>query len=148
MILGTAAFALAFNQGQELPKPAELQPGEVVRLFERTMSRRGTFENILVLTPNKAFWKNGDVRNWAMLTSYQQAQLKAILHAEPEGLRSKKRPNPMWPSAYDGSDQWLTYRVGRVVKRWGNNEYEYPLSNCSFTAFLDGIKLQLSESSK
>ena len=130
---------------QELPKPAELRSGEVLRVYERTMSRRGTFENILVLTPTKAFSRIGDVRNWAMLTTVQQTQLKDILTQDPIGLRSKKRPNPMWPSAYDASDMWITYRVGKILKKWGNNEYEYPTSDCPIAKFLEEIKTQLSK---
>ena len=138
-----ATFA-TLAQGQVLPKPAELRSGEVLRVYERTMSRRGTFENILVLTPTKAFSRNGDVRSWAMLTMVQQTQLKDILTQDPIGLRSNKRPNPMWPSAYDASDMWITYRVGKTLKKWGNNEYEYPTSDCPIAKFLEEIKTQLS----
>jgi hypothetical protein len=141
MILRTAVFAFTLAQDQNWPKPAELQPGEVLRVYEQTMSRRGTYENILVLTPTKAYSKNGDVRNWTMLTNIQQAKLKKILAQDPIGLRSKKRPNPMWPSAYDGSDLRITYRIGRMKHRWGNNEYEYP--DCDLTNYIEDIRTQL-----
>ena len=145
MIVATFAVLATLAQVQELPKPAELRSGEVLRVYERTMSRRGTFENILVFTPTKAFSRNGDVRNWAILTSGQQTQLKDILTKDPIGLRSNKRPNPMWPSAYDGSDIWITYRVGRTLKKWGNNEYEYPTSDCPIAKIIQEIKTQLNK---
>lgn len=144
MIIGSVAFIFALTQDQNWPKPAELRSGEVLRVYERTMSRRGTFENILVFTPTKAFSRNGDVRNWTILSPTQQTQLKDILTKDPIGLRSIKRPNPMWPSAYDGSDIWITYRLGRTKKSWGNNEYEYPTSDCPIAKLIQEIKTQLS----
>jgi hypothetical protein len=145
MIIGSVAFVFALSQDQNWPKPAELRSGEVLRVYERTMSRRGTFENILVFTPTKAFSRNGDARSWAMLTSAQQTQLKEILIKDPIGLRSNKRTNPMWPSAYDGSDIWITYRLGRTLKKWGNNEYEYPTSDCPIAKFIQELKTQMSK---
>ncbi|MEI7984245.1 MAG: hypothetical protein WCI55_01355 [Armatimonadota bacterium] len=143
--IATISALATFTQAQELPKPAELRSGEVLRVYERTMSRRGTFENILVVTPTKAFSRNGDARSWAMLTSAQQTQLKEILTKDPIGLRSNKRPNPMWPSAYDASDIWITYRLGRTKKSWGNNEYEYPTSDCPIAKFIQELKTQMSK---
>lgn len=144
MIIGSVAFIFALAQGQELPKLAQLRPGEVLRVLERTMSRRGTFENVLVLTSSKAFIKEGDARHSMVLNPSQQSLLKAILAKEPVGLRAKKRPNPMWPSAYDASDMWITYRIGRTMKRWGNNDYEYPTSNCPLIKLFEEIKTQMA----
>lgn len=137
-----AAIALA---QQDWPKVAELQSGELVRLYERTMSRRGQFDKVMVLTPNKVFVRDGDMRNWAMLTDAQQAELKTIMATEPVGLRNKKRQNPMWPSAYDGSDQWMNYKTGRGrVRQWTNKEFEYPHGDCPLTAFLESLRTQLA----
>lgn len=134
-------FAITL-QVTQWPEPAELRTGEVMRLYQRTMSRRGQFESILVVTPNKAFLKQGDVRNWTMLTSAQQAEVKAIFANEPAGLRTKKRSNPMWPSAYDGSDEWMSYRVKRSVKTWTNREYEFP-EESSLSKFVEALRTQL-----
>ena len=144
MIIGSVAVIFAFAQGQELPKQAQLRPGEVLRVLERTMSRRGTFESVLVLTSSKAFIKEGDARHSMVLNPYQQSLLKAILAKEPVGLRAKKRPNPMWPSAYDASDMWITYRIGRTMNRWGNNDYEYPTDNCPLTKLIEEVKTQMN----
>lgn len=142
MIAGTVIVALVLRQ-DELPKPAELLPGEVARIYERTMSRRGIFDKVLVFTPNKVFLKDGDARNWAMLSNDQKKELRKIFMKEPQGLRGKKRPNPMWPSAYDGSDQWITYRVGKSQRVWTNKEYEYPQES-PLGKFVEGIRMQLA----
>lgn len=142
MILETLV-AVAIQQS-EWPKPGELMPGETLRIYERTMSRRGIFEKVIVFTPNKVFMKNGELRNWAMLTSAQQKELRTIFAKEPVGLRDQKRPNPMWPSTYDGSDQWMSYRVGRSVKTWTNKDYEFP-SESSLSKFVEAIRAQLAK---
>jgi hypothetical protein len=141
MIIETL-LAIAVKQS-DWPLPAELQKGEVLRVYERTMSRQGIFERVLVLTPNKVFMKDVEKRNWAMLTRAQQSELKSILASEPAGLRSSKRPNPMWPSTYDGSDQWMAYRVGQSVKTWTNREYEYPSDEAPLAKFIQAIRTQL-----
>ena len=142
MITEAIFVALALKQ-DELPKPAELLTGEVVRIYERTMSRRGIFDHVLVFTPNKVFLKDGEARNWAMLSNEQKKELREIFTKEPAGLRSKQRPNPMWPSTYDGPDQWITYRVGKTLKTWTNKEYEYPQES-RFGKFVEAIKTQLA----
>jgi hypothetical protein len=144
MIVSSVASFVVISQGQDRFKKTELRSGELVRLVERTVSRRGTYEQVLVLTAKKAFSKEGEIRHSALLTSSQQSQLKTILAMDPAGLRSKKRSNPMWPSAYDGSDMWMCYRVGSSVMQWGNNEFEYPGENCSLTKWLDAIRNQLN----
>jgi len=144
MIIETLVSILALKQ-DKLPNPAVLQSGEVIRMYERTMSRRGQFEKILVLTPNKAFQKDGDKRNWMMLTTTQQSQLKQILAKEPKGLRDKKRENPMWPSAYDSTDIWLNYRIDRKENLWTNHDYIYPEMDCTLTKFLADIKTKMAE---
>ncbi len=144
MIIETLVTILALTQ-DKLPNPAVLQKGEVVRIYERTMSRRGQFENILVLTPNKTFSKDGDVRHWMMLTAAQQSQLKTILAKKPKGLRDKKRENPMWPSAYDAQDIWMTYRVDKTNQLWTNRDYIYPEADCPLTKFIADIKTKLAE---
>ncbi|MEI8281072.1 MAG: hypothetical protein WCG75_01585 [Armatimonadota bacterium] len=145
MIIETFVSILALTQ-DKLPNPAVLQAGEVVRIYERTMSRRGQFENILVLTQKKAFVKEGDVRHWMMLNTDQQSQLKSILEKEPKGLRDKKRENPMWPSAYDAQDIWMSYRIDRKVNLWTNRDYIYPDLDCPLTKFIADINTKLAKS--
>lgn len=125
MIVETLIVALGAVQ-RDWPQQAELRQGEVIRSYQRTMSRRGTFERIVVFTPTKVFVKEGEKRYFAMLSEGDRTFLKELLLKEPEGLRGKKRENPMWPSAYDGTDQWMTYRIGRSVKTWTNEQFEFP----------------------
>jgi hypothetical protein len=141
MILGTVAAILALSQ-KELPKPAELRAGEVVRIYERSYGRR-LFEHIFVLTPTKVFSKYVDARKWMMLTPAQQSELQSILASEPKGLRAQKRDRPMWPSAYDAQDIWMSYRINKKPYLWTNRDYVYPEADCPLTKFMKDIKTKL-----
>ncbi len=142
MTFATVATILSLSQ-EKLPKPAEMRAGEVIRIYERSYGRQ-LFEHILVLTPTKAFHKYGDVRHSMMLTAAQQSDLKTMLASEPKGLRDKKRDRPMWPSAYDAQDIWMSYRIGRKENLWTNRDYLYPVSDCPLAKFLDDIKTKLA----
>ncbi|HLO97331.1 MAG TPA: hypothetical protein VK171_01945 [Fimbriimonas sp.] len=137
MIIETVVLSLGAVQS-DWPKQAELRTGEVLRSYEKTMSRRGVFEKILVLTPTKVFVKDGETCHFALLSKEQQIELKSILATEPKGLRDKPRENPMWPSTYDGTDHWMSYRVGRTTKTWTNKAYEFP-ENAALGEFLASI---------
>ena len=142
MILAAMATALFFMQ-DDLPKPVELQHGELVRFYERSMGK-GIYVNVLVLTPNKAYIQLGENRGTPMLTGSQQVNLAEILRREPIGLKSKRRDKPAWPSSYDAQDQWITYRVGQTVGRWSNDQFEYPTENCPLIKFIEDVKKKLS----
>ena len=141
-MVGMFATLFALSQ-EELPKPAELQPGEVLRIYERAFGRK-LYESVLVLTPTKAFNKNGDIRHWMKLTPTQQAQLKTIFAIEPKNLKSKKKDKPMWPSSYDAQDIWMTYRVNHIDQLWTNRDYSFPEFDCPLTKFLNDIRTALA----
>lgn len=146
----TIGFIAAIAMAQEdWPKSAELRPGEVVRVYDRTMSRQGQFDKVIVFTAKKVFLKSPEVHSWAMLTPTQQGELKSILAQDPEGLRAKKRPNPMWPSAYDGSDRWMSYRLHKMIGSWTNRDYEEPSTgDCPLFQFIESVRSQLVSSAK
>ena len=143
MIFATVNTILGLSQ-EQLPKPAELASGEVIRIYQRSFGRK-LFENILVLTPTKAFNVDGEIRHWMRLSRDQQVQLKSILSTEPKGFRDKKRDHPMWPSAYDASDIWMSYRVGSETRLWTNRDYEYPTADCPLAKFLYDLKTKLAQ---
>ena len=143
MIVSTLATILSLSQ-EQLPKSAELRSGEVIRVYERSYGGPALFEQVLALTPTKAFSNYNGLRHWMWLTTVQQDSLKSILAEEPKNLRAKKRDKPMWPSSYDAQDVWMTYRVNHADQLWTNRDYAYPVDDCPLAKFLNDIKMKLA----
>jgi hypothetical protein len=137
------AIAIQLTKPVEPEIATKLRQGEVVRFYERTMSRAGTFQVLMVLTPSKAFVKTRDWARTLALSTEQQSALKLSLTSEEiRNLTSKKRANPMWPSAYDAPDQWLSYRIGGSICSWTNHDYENPGPRCALTQLIDALREQ------
>lgn len=133
----------------QLTKPIEpevaskLRKGELIRLYERTFSRRGTYQVLVVMTSSKAFVKTTEWANSIQLSAEQAASLKqSLTGSESVKLRAKKRASPMWPSAYDAPDEWLAYRVGSTSYKWTNHDYENPGDECGITKLIREIREQ------
>ena len=142
-MITTIVLAGQLTKSLEPADATSLRAGELVRLYERTMSRAGTYQTLIALTPTKAFFKTREWANTVSLSAEQQAILKASLRSESlRSLVAAKRENPMWPSAYDATDQWMAYRVGSTKFKWTNHDYEYPGEKCSLTKLIEELRAQ------
>ncbi len=126
-----------FPQG-DLGQLTTLRPGELVRCYRRGgRTRNGLFQELIVVTPKWVYIKSNTGSTVVEQDAHSRSSwASALKQANPTILRSNKRDNPMFPSAYDAVDVFLSYRYQGQVIRWTNEAYEEPRSGLSLLSML------------
>ncbi len=125
------SLLLAFGQGfldTDLSVLTTLRKGELVRCYQRGgRTRNGTYQALVVVTRSKVYNKTYMDSIAVPVSPASLMEWTAAIQASPlQSLKQSPRENPMFPSAYDAMDIFLSYRRGKEVIQWTNEKYKEP----------------------
>lgn len=108
---------------------ARLRAGEVVRLYRTGgLTPRGTYFSLMVVTNSGGvFVKDVDGNHTSKLEGSAMASLrKALATTNWKQVTASPRSEPYGPSAYDGTDIYLNFRQGSILRNWNNIQWHFP----------------------
>lgn len=129
-------LACALTLAVQLPEgdPARisaLRTGESVRILRKGgLTQRGMFYSLAAFTTSgKLFIKDVDGEYSYRLSAAEQSDLaNSIRTTNLSNLQAKPRSEPYGPSAYDGTDVYMSFRQGLKKIRWNNIHWHDPES--------------------
>lgn len=139
------SLVLAISQLKEPLNPqvvTKLGEGERVRYYKAGgRTRNGLYQCLITVTMNRVWVKTNEVaKNWALTPSAEKSFKEALNATKPKDFTKRLRQAPGWPSAYDGADQYITYRSGKLVFKGNNFKYDVQTQDSKLIELLESYE--------